>query len=328
MEIIKRLDNIYTGPSAVTIGKFDGIHKGHRKLISHASDYKKDGLRTVVFTFDISSSKNRGEAEKKSSSDNRKEGEKKYIYTAAEKRLILAGCGTDVLIECPFDKKLSHMSAEEYFRDILAGRLGAKAIVVGEDFRFGYMRKGDTGLLKRLCRDYGIKLEIIRKELYDGEEIGSTRIRSEILRGNMEDANNMLGGAYALYGTVIYGKQLGRTLDMPTVNIAVDTCKLIPPMGVYASVVKYDGRIYKGVTNIGIKPTVEGRHDIGAETYIFDFDKNIYGEDIAVGLLGFIRAERKFDGICELKKQMHRDREEALRRTEGHQFMNRGELFG
>ncbi len=316
MKIVKELDNRFTKPSAVTIGKFDGLHIGHRKLIGRTLNYKQNNYGSVVFTFDISDLGNM-----------HTEG-KKYIYTAEEKRIMISESGIDILVECPFNNRLMHMSPEEFFTDILIDKLNVKVIIVGEDFRFGYKRKGDTDILRRLCNEYGIALEVIKKECIMGREIGSTFIRAELLKGNIEIVNNMLGSPYMIYGTVEYGRQLGRTLDMPTVNIPVPSSKLIPPNGVYASLVKYKDRIYKGVTNIGVKPTIEGIRSVGAETYIFDFDDNIYGEDIVIGLLGFRRKEMKFGNISELKEQMHRDKEDAFKYIAEHPYLNRGELFG
>ena len=316
MKIIKGSDNKFTEPSAVTIGKFDGLHIGHRKLIRHTLNYKKDGYKSVVFTFDISA----GEA--------LKEDGRKYIYTADEKRIMLSKTGADILVECPFDRRLMHMTPEEFFKDVLIDKINAKAVIVGEDFRFGYQRAGDTDLLFRLCSEYKIALEVIKKECVSGYEAASTLIRSELLKGNMEAVNDMLGCPYTIYAAVEHGRKLGRTLDMPTVNTPVSPIKLIPPNGVYASLVKYKDRIYKGVTNIGLKPTIEGMRSVGAETYIFDFDADIYGEDIAVGLLSFRRKEVKFGSLSELKEQMHKDKEDAFKYIEKSFRPDWGELFG
>ena len=139
MKIVKELDNRFTKPSAVTIGKFDGLHIGHRKLIGRTLNYKQNNYRSVVFTFDISDLGNM-----------HTEG-KKYIYTAEEKRIMISESGIDILVECPFNNRLMHMSPEEFFTDILIDKLNVKVIIVGEDFRFGYKRKGDTDILRRLC---------------------------------------------------------------------------------------------------------------------------------------------------------------------------------
>lgn len=298
MEIIKGLDDKFTRPSAVTIGKFDGIHKGHGKLIDRTLYHAKCGCTSVMFTFDISEN------------DNLYDG-RQYIYTAEEKRIILKNSGIDILVEYPFTKDISHMTPEKFFCDILKDKMNVKAVIVGEDFRFGYKRKGDICLLSDLCSKNGVELEVIEKECFNGSEIGSTRIRSELLSGNINIVNRMLGRPYSIYGTVEYGKQLGRKLDMPTANISVGRSKLIPPKGVYASLVVYKNTVYKGVTNIGTRPTVEGNGNVSIETYIFDFDKNIYGENIIVQLLEFKRPEMKFDSLLTLREQMHRDKEET-----------------
>ena len=274
MEIIKGLDDKFTRPSAVTIGKFDGIHG---KLIDRTLYHAKCGCTSVMFTFDISEN------------DNLYDG-RQYIYTAEEKRIILKNSGIDILVEYPFTEDISHMTPEKFFCDILKDKMNVKAVIVGEN---------------------GVELEVIEKECFNGSEIGSTRIRSELLSGNINIVNKMLGRPYSIYGTVEYGKQLGRTLDMPTANISVERSKLIPPKGVYASLVVYKNTVYKGVTNIGTRPTVEGNGNVSIETYIFDFDKNIYGENIIVQLLEFKRPEMKFDSLLTLREQMHRDKEET-----------------
>lgn len=314
MEIIKRSETKFTKLSAVTIGKFDGIHKGHKKLIEKTLCYAGEDIVSVMFTFDISETEIN-------------DGGRKYIYTAEERRKILSEYGLDILVECPFDKAISHMGPEDFFKNILVGMFNVKAVIIGEDFRFGYKRKGDVNLLKTMCEEYGVILDVVKKEKVNDYEISSTLIRTELTRGNIEYANNMLGRPYSIYGKVEYGKQLGRTLDMPTVNIKLSNSKLIPPKGVYASLVIYKGRIYKGVTNIGIKPTIKGRHSIGAETYILDFNENIYGEDIVIQLLGFIRSEMKFADISELKDQMHRDKEEAAEYIDRYPCWNTGVYF-
>ena len=194
----------------------------------------------------------------------------------------------------------------------LSCRRRTKALIVGEDFCFGHNRRGNVTLLSELSEQYDIKLNVIKKECTDRYEIGSTLIREQITAGNLEGAAEMLGSPFFIYGKVIHGKQLGRTLNMPTINMAAEKCKIFPPNGVYTSFVIYDGIQYAGVTNIGKKPTVSGEDVIGIETFIMDFDKDIYGEDVVVKLLHFQRPETKFADISQLKEQMHKDKKDAL----------------
>ncbi len=299
MEIIKGTEFVIDKPSAVTIGKFDGIHLGHKKLITNTVTYRESGLSPVLFTFDISPLNFFGT-------------NSKLIYTNSEKEMILSEFPLDYIIEYPFSKETSCMEAKDFFKDIIIGRLNAKALVVGEDFRFGHNRRGNAELLSELSKQYGIQLNIIKKERTDQYEIGSTLIREHIMSGSLEAAAEMLGSLFFISGKVIRGRQLGRTLDMPTINMAAEECKLLPPNGVYTSFVIYAGIQYAGVTNIGKKPTVSGEDIIGIETYIMDFDKDIYDEDVVVKLLHFQRPEMKFSDISQLKEQMHKDKKDAL----------------
>ena len=299
MEIINGTEFVIDKPTAVTIGKFDGIHLGHKKLINNTVKYRKSGLSPVLFTFDISPLSFFGT-------------NNKFIYTNTEKEMILSEYPFDYVIEYPFSKEMSCMEAEDFFKDIIIGRLNAKALIVGEDFCFGHNRRGNVTLLSELSEQYDIKLNVIKKECTDRYEIGSTLIREQITAGNLEGAAEMLGSPFFIYGKVIHGKQLGRTLNMPTINMAAEKCKIFPPNGVYTSFVIYDGIQYAGVTNIGKKPTVSGEDVIGIETFIMDFDKDLYGEDVVVKLLHFQRPETKFADISQLKEQMHKDKKDAL----------------
>ena len=302
-----------SGGSVVTIGKFDGIHIGHAKLLREAYEYKKTGLSFVVFTFEMNDSYT-------------------YIYNSEEKRRLINSFGADEIVAYPFDDTLRCMPYERFVKDILIDKLNAKVIVVGDDFRFGYNREGSAETLEQLADKYGYKLIVIGRECYKGEVVSSSRIKDEITAAHIEDVNNMLGRKLSFGGEVIYGNQLGRKLGMPTINIMPDKSRVLPPNGVYSSVTTYNGNIYRSVTNIGIKPTIardedtEITDDAGAksiiteknnvkklliETHLFDFDEYIYGEQVNVELLSFQRFEKRFDGLEDLMKQMHNDRERA-----------------
>ena len=302
-----------SGGSVITIGKFDGIHIGHAKLLREAYEYKKTGLSFVVFTFEMNDSYT-------------------YIYNSEEKRRLINSFGADEIVAYPFDDTLRCMPYERFVKDILIDKLNAKVIVVGDDFRFGYNREGSAETLGQLADKYGYKLIVIGRECYKGEVVSSSRIKDEITAAHIEDVNNMLGRKLAFGGEVVYGNQLGRKLGMPTINIIPDKSRVLPPNGVYSSVTTYNGNIYRSVTNIGIKPTVardeytEITDDAGGkgiiteknnvkkliiETHLFDFDEYIYGEQVNVELLSFQRFEKRFDGLEDLMKQMHNDRERA-----------------
>lgn len=276
--------------SAVTIGKFDGIHIGHRKLLDRISDCRKDGLTPVVVALVM---------------------DRRHIYTAHEIRPLFEENGVEVLVEYGFDDRMKSMSPEQFVKEILAERLNARFVCVGDDFRFGRNREGDTLELKRLGMKYGIDTDIVERERVDGSIVSSTRIRSMLDEGDVSGVSRLLGRYYFVSGAVIHGRKLGRTLGFPTVNLDVPEDKYIPLNGVYASYVTHGDRRYAAVTNIGVKPTVEGQNKTGVETYIFDFDSQIYGEDIKVELVDFLRKETKFDSLDILKGQIEADKDRA-----------------
>lgn len=276
--------------SAVTIGKFDGIHIGHRKLLDRISDCRKDGLTPVVVALVMDG---------------------RHIYTAHEIRPLFEENGVEVLVEYGFDDRMRSMSPEQFVKEILAERLNARFVCVGDDFRFGRNREGDTLELKRLGMKYGIDTDIVERERVDGSIVSSTRIRSMLDEGDVSGVSRLLGRYYFVSGAVIHGRKLGRTLGFPTVNLDVPEDKYIPLNGVYASYVTHGDRRYAAVTNIGVKPTVEGQNKTGVETYIFDFDSQIYGEDIKVELVDFLRKETKFDSLDVLKGQIEADKDRA-----------------
>ena len=275
-------------PTAVCIGKFEGLHLGHRSLIEEA---KKQGYPTLLLAFQM---------------ENRQ-----GLFTDGERRQIAAELGVDIMIAYPFDENLRRMSPEEFVRQILVSRCQAAFIAVGEDFRFGYQRSGTAELLRAYGEQLGFAVSILPKQTYGNEVISSSRIKDAIRKGNCEEAKEMFGFPYFFSGEVVWGNQIGRTLEMPTANLYVPEGKIVPPFGVYASITEIDGKTYPGVTNIGKKPTIKEYQEIGVETFLFDFDRNIYGKEIRVKLYRFLRPEQKFSGLDELKKNMFQDKENA-----------------
>ena len=278
------------------IGKFDGIHKGHGEIIKKMLEYKSRGFKMAVFTFDIPPAsvfygKNQ-----------------KVLTTNEEKRKIFQELSVDYLIEFPFGRETAEIPAEQFVKRILLDRLHMKAAVVGTDCRFGYRGLGDIALLKALGERYGFDTIVVDKMLYEGREISSTYVREEIEAGNIVKANHLLLRPYLFYGKVVHGRQLGRTLGMPTVNLLPEPEKLLPPNGVYFSRVNHMGQEYRAITNIGSKPTVSGEEPVtGIETYIYNFDEEIYGDDLYVSLYQFVRGEMKFPTVEALKEQMEKD---------------------
>lgn len=296
MEIIAgTLDFELNRDTAVAIGKFDGMHLGHRELIGRLLQKKECGLAPCVLTFDPSPAVFFGFSDGKE------------INTVSEKRDILAVMGVEVLVEFPMCSETACMPAEVFVEEILVKRLHTKWIIAGTDVSFGDKGAGDAVLLERLSVKYGYQLTTIDKVLYDGEEISSTRIRKNLLEGNMQYAELLMGAPYTISGEVVHGKALGRRIGMPTVNILPSENKLMPPCGVYFSNVYVEGKEYGGISNVGYKPTVNKEPVLGVETYIYDFSGDLYDKQISVALLAFKRPEMQFATIEELKHQMEED---------------------
>ena len=286
--------------TVIALGKFDGLHKGHQLLFDRLKSFADDGLKTVVFTFDFHPlSLLSGHMQQ-------------LIYTRHERRRIIESLGIDVLIEYPFTQETAHMPAEDFVRDVLVRDLGVKAIVVGDDFHFGYQRKGDVALLTKMSGAYGYSVIHCEKLCHEGREISATQIRDQIKDGALEQAKLLLGRPYSITGEVIHGKGNGSgALNMPTANLAPEKVKLLPPEGVYVSSVQLDGIRYGAVTNIGHNPTVGENIDLRVETFIMDFSGNLYGRELTVDLYKRLRGEKKFDGCESLKKQMFLDRDQS-----------------
>lgn len=294
-------------PTAVTIGKFDGRHKGHQKLLREMLCFKeRQGLKAAVFTFDMApAGVMAGRVQT-------------VITTNQERRNKMAKMGIDYLVEYPFDQNTAHMSPEEFVSEVLVRRMHAKAVVVGTDCSFGYKGKGNAQLLKEMSESCGFEAVIIEKEQDDHRDISSTYVREELDQGNIEKANELLGEPYAIHGVVVHGNHIGGAiLGFPTANILPPPEKHLPPFGVYVSQVLVDGALYRGVTNIGKKPTVEGESPVGVETFIMGLEANLYGKEIEVQLLNFERPERKFSSLEELKERIEKDKEYAAAYFDG-----------
>jgi riboflavin kinase/FMN adenylyltransferase len=295
MEYISENTDFKLKSTAVTLGKFDGIHRGHRLLIDEVLSLKGQGYKAVMFTFSYHPYN--------LFSDN----ELKLILTEDEKRARLEALGMDVLISYPFTHETRNTSPEEFIKDILVDKLDAKVVVVGNDFRFGKNRRGDVDMLKSMEAVYGYRVIALEKKRWRDTVISSSAIREELAKGNMEDVNEMLGQPYYIRGKVLHGRKIGRTLGMPTTNLTPIPNKLLPPCGVYASRTLIDGMSYPGMTNIGYKPSVGAEKNIGVETYIYDFDGDLYDREIDVELLTYERPELNFDSLEELKLKMEED---------------------
>lgn len=281
--------------SVVTLGKFDGLHIGHQKLIDLVCSYKEQGLTSIMFSFLLHPSNLLSEREVE------------LIFTEEEKLSYLRQSGIDVLISYPFTKEIKTMEPDVFIREILVEQLDAKVIVVGTDFHFGKNREGDVTLLRKYEKEYGYQVIACEKTEWNQVVVSSSRIRKALEAGELHQVNAMLGHPYSIRGEVVHGRKLGRTIGMPTTNQLPPTAKLLPPCGVYSSKTRIDGKLYPGVTNIGYKPTVGEMEKLGVETYIFDFDEDLYGNVIEVELYTFLRPELKFSSIEELVAKMKED---------------------
>lgn len=282
-------------PSVISLGKFDGLHRGHELLIEYMLLKKQEGLKTVIFTFDVP-------PKKLLSQD-----ETKVLTTNDEKMHIFERSGIDYLIECPFTHEIMCMEPFDFIKKIVR-ELDVKAMVVGKDFHFGHNRAGDYHTLQYYAKELEYEVNVVDKMQYENRDISSTFIREEIMAGNIEKANELLGYHYFVQGTVEHGKHLGGpVLGFPTANLVPPDNKLLPSFGVYITQIEVDNTLYQGIANVGCKPTIEGENPIGVEMHIFDFEQNIYGKEIRVDFLSRVRAELKFDSMDELKEQMNKD---------------------
>ena len=281
--------------TAVTLGKFDGLHRGHRKLVERIMEHveREPDLKSVVCFFEMTEFKKMRHLDQK------------RLMLNEERAIRLEG-RVDYLIECPFTDDFRQLSPYAFLQ-MLKEKINVKMIVAGTDFHFGYQRAGSFRELQQYADDLGYEAVIVKKKQYKGEDISSTRIRKEIAEGNMEEANYLLGYSYFLTGPVLHGNEIGRTIGIPTANQRPEEFKLLPPKGVYAVEILAEGKQYDGISNVGCKPTIEGVNPMGVETFLFDYSGNLYGKDIKVSFLKFIRPERKFGSLAELKAQMDRD---------------------
>lgn len=285
----------------VTIGTFDGVHLGHqtilKRLVTEANAVQGESVlltfyphpRMVLFP----------------------ERKQLLLSTLEEKIDLLRQQGLDHLIIQPFTREFSMMSYEEFVREILVRQLGVKKLVIGYDHQFGRNREGSFENLRKMAPELGFDVDEISAKLIDDNVISSTKVREALEAGRVEDANALLGYRYAISGTVVKGKQLGRTIGFPTANVVVsDTFKLIPSNGVYAVEVLHNNQVHQGVMNIGVRPTVDGVTRTN-EVHIMDFNSDIYGESLKVSFVQRIRDELKFDSLEALKSQIKKDEQMA-----------------
>ena len=300
MKIYNHIDEfIRLNNAVVTIGTFDGVHIGHRKIIAGIRELADStGGETVILTF-FPHPRMILHPEDESI---------KLINTINEKAELMEQLGIDHLIITPFSRDFSNQSAEDYIRDVLVSKIGTKKIVIGYDHRFGKDRQGGLNDLLRLGPVYGFEVVEIPEQDINEVAISSTRIRSALLEGDIEQANTCLGYPFFITGQVVRGDQIGRQIGYPTANIIVgEKYKLIPSDGIYAVKVKVAGEVYGGMAYIGTRPTINGVTR-NIEVNIFDFDKDIYNQPIRMEFYNFVRGDVKFASLDELKAQLAQDK--------------------
>lgn len=296
MEIITNTVDFYLEKeTAVAIGKFDGVHIGHRRLLEEIQECKKKGLASCVFTFEPAPAVFFG------FSDGR------LLTTKEEKRLLFERMGVDILVEFPLNEKTAAMSPAAFTTEVLARQMNTRFLVAGTDLSFGAGGAGNAELLRKMGPELGFQVKTIEKVCMEGKEVSSTLVRTKVEAGEMQEAERLLGMPYLVAGTVIKGNQIGRTIGFPTVNIQPEKDKLLPPNGVYFSQVRVGNRLYRAISNVGCKPTVSDKRVMGVESYLYQFEEDIYGAEIEVYLQKFRRPERKFDGIEALEAQLQED---------------------
>ncbi len=305
MEIFKNLSDVQFDKNTIlTLGTFDGIHLGHQQIISAVVDKaKQDGMRGFVLTFDP-------HPRKVLSKD-----DKVYLLSSLDEKVkIFEALGVENLFVVNFTKEFSQLSPEDFIVKYLIDGIGLGEIVIGYDHHFGKGRGGNVDILRSIGKEKNFNTTVIPSYSLEDKIINSTKVRNELMEGNVALAAKMLGRLYKFSGTVIHGDKRGRALGYPTANIELETKeKLLPLIGIYAVKVRLSNMSYNGLLSIGKRPTFYIDGEVVSEVYIYDFDKQIYGEKITIELVERLRGEQKFNSTDELIAQMNKDRENGIK---------------
>ena len=303
MKIIRSIADFDTSEKTiVTIGTFDGIHVGHKKILKNLiTTARKEGKKSVLLTFFPHPRMVL-----------QKDKTILLLNTLDEKSMLLEKMGLDYLIIHPFNKEFSRLNALDFVRDVLVNKLNTSRLIIGYDHHFGKNREGNIHQLKEYSLLYDFKIEENPAQDIDDVSVSSTKIRSALKEGNLKTANNYLGYYYMISGAVVRGKKLGGTIGFPTANIEIkEPYKLIPSTGVYVIRTQINNVLYNGIMNIGFNPTVLGKYKT-IEAHLFDFNENLYGKKIKIEFLYFLREEQKFKSVKELVTQLNIDKENAI----------------
>lgn len=296
------------GRTSIALGNFDGVHKGHQQLINKSIECaKKKDLTSIVLSF-FPHPSHIIEALTPVP----------LIYMGNEKEEVIADSGVDFYIEIPFTKESAKMEPEMFVKEILLDQLKAEVIIVGSNYRFGHKRKGDVRLLKKLSKTFDFDVIVVDNIMYNDQMMSSTIIRQLIHQGEMVEANELLGRPYSVKGTVMKGRQLGRTLGFPTINFKEQLHKQYPPKGVYVTTTNVHGEEYPSVTSVGVNPTVAEGNALTVETYIFDYAGDLYNQELKVSFYKRIRSEMTFPSLEHLVTQMKKDVEASKSYFQNH----------
>ena len=298
MEWLTNIEDLKVERSVVSVGTFDGLHKGHLKVIGKTVQRAKE-MKAVSIVFTFWPHPQEILFPDKSVY---------YLNTFQEKIERFEKAGIDYLILFPFTKDFSQLSYQKFIKEYLVDALKMKFFVIGYDHHFGKDRAGDFKKLLSYSKDYNFGVERIEQEIVTGEVASSTEIRNAINKGELSKANNLLGYFYFLSGKVKQGKGIGRTINSPTLNIELPVKKLIPKAAVYICLLQYNDKKYKAITNVGYNPTVDTNNELGIEVHILDFNEEIYGKEVKVYFLEKIREELRFDNLMDLQKQIEKDK--------------------
>ena len=305
MKIYKNISEFKPSNFAVvTVGTFDGLHIGHKKIINRMKAIATDNKgETILVTFDPHP---RLVVDGYTS-------EIKFINTQKRKFRLLEKYGIDHLIIIPFTRDFSQTTSADFIKNYLVNIIKVKKLIVGYDHHFGKGRDGDYQMISQMGKQYGFDVEEVSAEELNGIPVSSTKIRHALIHGDIWKANTMLGYEYSITGVVVVGNKIGRKIGFPTANIDIeDKFKLVAAGGVYACKADIDGKIHFGMGNIGTRPTV-GINGLVTEVHIFDFDKDIYGKEITIFFIDRIRDEVKFASLDKLKEQLKLDEEKVRR---------------
>lgn len=292
-------ENEYLAKSstAVGLGNFDGLHVGHMALINTLiNEARIHGLRSVIYTFT-----------KHPENIFRKKLFTALLTTPGKRIQILGETSLDAVFFDEFDEEYSRMKPEDFVKKVLLDKLGARLVIAGFNYRFGYMGEGDIELLKTMGKKYDFQVIIIPPVMVDDEIVSSSAIREYVRKGEMENVFRLLGRHYSITGEVMDGKQMGRRIGFPTANLHPEEYLILPREGIYITKTLYDGKFYSSLTNIGRNPTFEESSKVSVETHILYFDKDIYRSNIEVFFLSLLRDELKFENAQELTKQIRQD---------------------